>query len=196
MLNRRARQGGMTLVEILVAIAIVAMVLALAGPSARTWIQNTQIRSGAESILGGIKQARFEAIKRNTTVAFELTDASSTAWRVCFYDVLNAECDTTKADIATGAAEGSQAARVGVETAFSSYATPIDAGSNVPSLVAFDSFGRVAPSSPTNIARLEVRNPLLDAADERRLDISVGITGQVVMCDPQLSKATNPQGCQ
>jgi type IV fimbrial biogenesis protein FimT len=196
MLNGRARQGGMTLVEIMVSVAIVAMVLALAGPSARTWIQNTQIRSGAESILGGIKQARFEAIKRNTTVAFELTDANSTAWHVCIYDILNAECDTTKTDLATGAAEGSQAARVGVETAFSSYATPLDAGSNVPSLVAFDSFGRVSPSSPTNIARLEVRNPNLDTADERRLDVSIGITGQIVMCDPQLSKATNPQGCQ
>lgn len=196
MLNAPARQGGMTLVEIMVAIAIVAMVLALAGPSARTWIQNTQIRSGAESILGGIKQARFEAIKQNTTVAFELTDANSTAWHICYFDVAAQACSTTQADIATGAAEGSQNARVGVETNFTSYLTPISAGANVPSLVAFDSFGRVPPSSPVNIARLEVRNPSIASSDERRLDISVGIGGQVLMCDPQLDKSINPMGCQ
>jgi len=196
MLNGPARQGGMTIVEIMVAIGIVAMVLALAGPSARTWIQNTQIRSGAESILGGVKQARFEAIKRNAMVAFELTDPNTTAWHVCFFDPVADACDTTRPDLATGAPEGSQNARVGVETTFTSYATPLAGGSNVPSLVAFDSFGRVAPASPSNIARLEVRNPSLAAGDERRLAISIGITGQIVMCDPQISKASNPQGCQ
>lgn len=193
---RAARQGGMTIVELLIAIAIVALVLAFAGPSARNWIQNSQIRNGAESILGGIKKARFEAISRNATVAFELTDASSTAWHVCLFDTVTGACSATAPDIATGAPEGSANARVGVETAFTSYATPLAGGTNIPSLVAFDSFGRVSPSSPTNIARLEVRNPILASGDERRLDISVGIGGEILMCDPQLSKATNPQGCQ
>jgi type IV fimbrial biogenesis protein FimT len=196
MLRSPARQGGMTIVEIMVAIGIVAMVLALAGPSARNWIQNTQIRSGAESILGGVKQARFEAIKRNAMVAFELTDPSSTAWHVCLFDPVADACAAAQPDLAAGGTEGSQNARVGIETTFTSYATPLAAGSNVPSLVAFDSFGRVAPASPTNIARIEVRNPSLATGEERRLAIGIGITGQVVMCDPQLSKASNPQGCQ
>lgn len=195
MLNRPARQGGVTLIEVLVAIAIVAMVLGLAAPSMRTWIQNTQIRSGAESILGGIKQARFEAINRNATVAFELQDPNSVRWHVCFFDTVADAC-TAQPDIAVGAPEGSQNAQVGVETTFSSFTTALAPGTNVPSLVAFDSFGRVSPQSPTNIARVEVRNPYLASSEERKLDVFIGPSGQVVMCDPQLSKATNPQGCQ
>ena len=196
MLNVPARQGGVTLIEVLVAIGIVAMVLGLAAPSMRTWIQNTQIRSGAESILGGIKQARFEAINRNTTVAFELQNPSSVKWHICLFDTVADTCRVGPPDIAVGAPEGAQNATVGVETTFSSYTTPLAGGLNVPSLVAFDSFGRVSPLSPVNIARLEVRNANLPASDERRLDISIGPSGQVLMCDPQISLATNPQGCQ
>lgn len=194
MLNRPALQGGVTLIEVLVAIAIVAMVLGLAAPSMRTWIQNTQIRSGAESILGGIKQARFEAISRNTTVAFELQDANSVKWHVCFFDTVADTCQTAQPDIAVGAPEGAQNATVGVETAFTSYTNPLGSGVNVPSLVAFDSFGRVSPQSATNIVRLEVRNAYLSASDERRLDVSIGPSGRIVMCDPALPSA-NPQSC-
>lgn len=195
MLNAPARQGGVTLIEVLVAIAIVAMVLGLAAPSMRTWIQNTQIRSGAESILGGIKQARFEAINRNTTVAFELQDPNSVRWHVCLFDTVAGTCMAAQPDVAVGAPEGAQNALVGVETVFSSYTNPLAGGVNVPSLVAFDSFGRVSPLSPTNIVRLEVRNPYLSTNDERRLDVSIGPSGRIVMCDPALPSATNPQGC-
>jgi type IV fimbrial biogenesis protein FimT len=62
--------------------------------------------------------------------------------------------------------------------------------------VAFDSFGRVSPQSPTNIARIDVRNTVLAAADERRMSIFIAPGGQIRMCDPQLAQATNPQGCQ
>ena len=196
MLNGPARQGGVTLIEVLVALAVVALVLGFAAPSMRSWIQNMQIRSGTESILGGIKQARFEAINRNTTVAFELQDPNSVKWHICLFDTTAGTCMAAQPDIAVGAPEGAQNARVGVETTFSSFTTALPGGQNVPSLVAFDSFGRVSPFSPVNIARLEVRNPMLATTDERRLDVTVGPSGQVVMCDPQLSLATNPQGCE
>ncbi len=196
MLSRRARQGGMTLVEILVALAIVALVLSFAAPSMMTWIQNTQVRNAAESILGGIKQARFEAVSRNTTVAFELQDPNSIQWHVCLFDTVNDTCQAVPDLYTHGAGEGGQNARVGVETTFSNFANVLDPGVNVPSLVAFDPFGRISASSPVNIARIDVRNPTLAPSDERRMSIAVGVGGDVRMCDPQLSLATNPQGCQ
>jgi hypothetical protein len=85
---------------------------------------------------------------------------------------------------------------VGVESNFSDYALALGPGVSVPSLVAFDPFGRVSPNSPSNIARVDVRNPTLSSNDERRLSIRVEVAGEVHMCDPKLSKATNPQGCQ
>ena len=197
MLTIASSQRGISLIEILISIAIVAMVLAMAAPSSLTWIQNLQLRNAAESALAGIKMARLEALRRNTTVAFELTDAASTAWRVCFYDLVSQSCSAVQDPIATrNASEGSPNARYGVETTFTSFATPLDGGVGVPALVAFDPLGRVSSASPANIARIDARNPVLDPAVERRLSILVGIAGQVVMCDPALVKATNPQGCQ
>ena len=196
MLKARARQGAFTLVEVLVAIAIVALVLAFAGPSAKTWIQNTQLRNAAEAILGGVQQARIEALKRNTTVAFELTDPSSTAFQVCFYDQGIQDCSTTQPAIATrGASEGSPNAGVGIDFTASNPATALAAGANLPALVAFDPFGRVSTVSPLNIARIDVRNPVAGSG-ERRMEIFIAPGGQIRMCDPLLSQATNPQGCQ
>jgi type IV fimbrial biogenesis protein FimT len=189
----RHAQAGVSLVEILIAVALVGLLLMFGGPSAVTWVQNLQVRNAAESVLSGLKQARYEAIKRNTTVAFELTDPNSTAWHVCLYDIPTQGCTGT--DIVSGSPEGSQNARVGTELAFSDYATAISAGDTVPALVAFDPLGRVAPASPANIARIDVRNPSM-ASGERRLSIRVETNGQARMCDPQLSLASNPQGCQ
>jgi hypothetical protein len=83
-----------------------------------------------------------------------------------------------------------------VETTFSNFTVPLGPGAGVPALVAFDPLGRVSPASPANIARLDARNPTLGPGVERRLSVLVGVAGQVVMCDPALAKATNPQGCQ
>jgi type IV fimbrial biogenesis protein FimT len=191
------REHGMSIIEILVAISIVGIVMAFAAPSALTWIQNTQLRNAADSVLNGLQTARLEALKRNTAVAFELTDPLTTAWRVCFFDAATLACSTTQPDLANrSASEGSPNARVAVETVFTDFATPLAAGTNVPALVAFDSLGRISPASPVNIARVDVRNPVLSAADERRLAIAVGAGGQVRMCDPKLVRAANPQGCQ
>jgi type IV fimbrial biogenesis protein FimT len=194
MLTPPARERGFSIVEILITLGIIALVIGLASPSVMLWIQNLQLRNAADSVLGGLQMARLEALKRNTTIAFEFQDQNSVAWHVCVFDVANAACKA--GDIASAAGSSSGNARVGVETTYSDYALALGPGVNVPSLVAFDPFGRVSPNSPVNIARIDVRNPTLSSSDERRLSIRVEAAGEVHMCDPKLSKATNPQGCQ
>ncbi len=195
MLRRsRRRQGGISTIEILVALAIIALVIGLGTPSALTWIQNLQVRTAANSMVGGLQTARLEALRRNTTVAFELTDPNSTAWHVCLFNLTMGNC--LPGDLAASDLGGQANARAGVETVFSDFASPLNPGDNIPQLVAFDSFGRVSPQSPINIARIDVRNPVLSGSDERRMSIQITTTGQVRMCDPALSAAVNPQGCQ
>ena len=184
----------MSIVEVLVALGIIALVIGLGAPSAMSWIQNLQVRNAAEGILNGLQTARLEALRRNTMVAFELTDPNSTAWHVCVFDPVGLKC--TAPDLATSDPGGQVNARVGVETQFTDYANPLSGGVNVPQLVAFDSFGRVAPASPNNIARLDVRNPSMDPSAERRMSVRITVAGQVLMCDPGVAKATSPQGCQ
>jgi type IV fimbrial biogenesis protein FimT len=189
-----ALQRGLSLIEIVVAIAIIALVIGFGAPSAMTWIQNLQVRNAADSVLGGLQSARLEALRRNTMVAFEFTDANSTAWHTCIFDQVAQAC--TPGDLRTSTPGGQANARVGVEYQFTDFSTALDGGLNIPALVAFDQFGRIAPASGTNIARVDVRNPSMNLADERRLSIQIQVAGEMRMCDPQISKALNPQGCQ
>jgi type IV fimbrial biogenesis protein FimT len=68
------------------------MLMMFVAPSSATWIQNTRLRSTAESVARGLQTARLEAMRRNTVVYFKMTDANSSAWQVCLYDAVNNVC--------------------------------------------------------------------------------------------------------
>lgn len=190
-------QSGMTLIEIFISLAIVGIVLAFAGPYAITWIQNTQVRNAAESVLAGVQLARIEALKRNTFVSIQLTDPNSTAWTVCLYDPINNVCSVAPGAVLMdkSASEASGNARLGTDTVQGDTTVGIAASAGMPAQLTFDSFGRPAATAPNNMARVDVRNPTMPSGDERRLVILIGVGGQIRMCDPALSKAVNPQGC-
>ncbi|MGE5621626.1 MAG: GspH/FimT family pseudopilin, partial [Bacillota bacterium] len=65
----------MTLVELMVAVAIIAIVLGVGVPSFATWVRNSQIRTATESIKNGLQLAQAEALRRNTSVRFQLTSS-------------------------------------------------------------------------------------------------------------------------
>ena len=186
------------MVEIFVALAIIAILLALVAPSMATWIQNTRLRNAAEALSGGLQLARVEALKRNTLISLQMTDAASTAWNVCIYDPVTDACSTAAGAIlqSRSASEGSANVKLGAATALSTTSTALAPGTGVPSSTTFDPFGRLAATAPSNVMRVDVRNDLLSAADERRLVILINLGGQVRMCDPKLPIATNPQGCE
>lgn len=68
--SRRCR--GLTLVELLVAVAIVALGATLAAPDVSTMVSNYKVRGAAENLLNGLSYARGEAIRRNSPVTFSL----------------------------------------------------------------------------------------------------------------------------
>ncbi|EWS54273.1 MULTISPECIES: prepilin-type N-terminal cleavage/methylation domain-containing protein, partial [unclassified Methylibium] len=61
---------GFTLVELMVTITLLAILLALAVPSFTLWINNTRVRSTAQVLQDGLRQAQAEAVRRNRTVSF------------------------------------------------------------------------------------------------------------------------------
>lgn len=80
MLNPRNNCRGVTIAEVLVAVAVVAVLLALAAPNVRDAYENRQLRTAAESILAGLRAARGEALAQNQPVDLLVQGAG---WRVC-----------------------------------------------------------------------------------------------------------------
>ncbi len=197
------RQSGVSLIELSIALAIFGVLIALGAPSYRSWLQNAQIRTAADSIQNGLQLARIEALRRNTRVRFALTDSSAASvsdWQVCIYDPVTAgplglNCGTILHQ--HGGAEGTPNAQVGADVNIGSFATPFNPGDGVPGYVTFDQFGRVPTAPGGDLVRIDVRNTTIPASDERVLTLLINAGGQIRYCDPKLSAQTpaNPQGC-
>lgn len=204
MLTSATLSKGFTLVELAIGMALLAIILGVGLPSFSLWIQNTQIRTAAESVLNGLQLARAEAVSRNANVRFQLTDTQgSIAWTVgCVTPVGDTNgdgMDDCPAIIQSRANnEGSANARTGISTAANAAAsvnTPLTSGAGLPAGVTFTFLGRVPTANAgTDITRVDVISAKT-IAGSRRMTILIGAGGTTRMCDPAVALAVNPQGC-
>lgn len=171
----KSRHLGFSLIELLIGIVIMAILLSLAMPSFQAWLQNTQIRNAAESIQNGLQRARAEAVGRNTNVEFVLGTGSS--WVVKLAGGANIESRPSS--------EGSRDVTVAVAPAGATTVT-------------FNNFGGVV--QPTNadgsapFTQVGLDSSVLAAADSQELRVTIGVGGNVRMCDPN-APAGSPRAC-
>ncbi len=166
-------QSGLTLIEMMIVIAVIALLMTTGVPSFSKWIQNRQIRTAAEAILNGLQLARSEAVKQNSDVKFELLGQSS-GWEVSAASVIQSR----------PAQEGTANVTV----------TPCPGLSDV--VWIFNGFGRVKDfegcSDNKNIETLSIDNPNGD----RPLSVRITQGGSVRLCDPSPKlQAGDPRAC-
>lgn len=199
-------QRGVTMIEVMVTVAIIAIVLGIGMPSLSSWMQNTQVKAAAESVLTGLQLARAEAVRQNAKTRFQLMDATGMAsWAISTPRLDRTDCpagiDPYPCPVQSGvAADSGRNARLGVSTeplANTDYSVAIAArtGMSASPTVVFDAFGRV-DSTVTNITRIDVTNDT--DVSVRRMVISITDSGMTKLCDPLLSNLTppNPRGCR
>lgn len=79
-------QRGFSLVELMVTIAVAAILLAIATPSFTSIINSNRLTSAANEMVATLQAARMEAVRRNTTVRVcgsddqATCDGGNTAW--------------------------------------------------------------------------------------------------------------------
>lgn len=170
------KQRGATAIEMLIGVAILAIVSAIAAPGYTEFIANSQIRSTTESIRNGLQTARAEAVKRNATVAFTLNSADS-SW-VVGCPTATASCPAT---IQTKAAKEGGSATITVAIT----------GTNT---VSFTNLGNVTATAG-QMSVVNVDNSSIASAKSKDLRIRVGAGGNVRVCDPNISTATDARYC-
>lgn len=201
---RPARQRGVSLIEMMIGITIAALLMMIGLPSMVTWLNNSQIRTAGETLLAGLTLARVEAVKRNTTVRFQLVSdltsacaltTSGTSWVVSLEDP-SGNCDDAPSETTSPKIVQAKSGSEGT--------THVAVAASGAATVHFNGLGRVtSPSGAANMTQILISNPgggvcqHLDATNGTmrclRIDISTG--GEVKMCDPAVTDATDPRKC-
>ena len=202
------RQRGVTLIELAIGLAIIGVLLAMALPAFRTFLQNTQIRNAAETTLSGITLARTEAIRRNASVRFQLVtnlqsscalSTSSLNW------VVSRGAATSLCHVAP-AAQDDDAAPTTTDPKTVQKKSSQDGSPNVTvaasggSTVIFNGLGRVVGTGITQIDFTNAAGGTCEHVDTtngtmRCLRILVSTGGQAKLCDPKVTDTTDPRRC-
>lgn len=182
----RRKIGGVTLIEMMIGIVILSLLLSFALPGFGVWIQNSQIRTSAESIQNGLNLARAEAVRRNVLVSFVFTNTAPAAADV---NTIVAAVDGINWMVRLFEVNGVYAAGDFIQSRAGADGTPNVAVATTLATITFNSLGRVTPTPAADIV-IDVTN----ASGTRPLDVVVTPGGQIRMCDPALP-ATNVQSC-
>jgi type IV fimbrial biogenesis protein FimT len=82
-------QHGFTLMELMTALGVVAVIAAIAVPNLTPFMQNNRLTSAANDLLRSFQLARTEAIRRQTNVVVCASADPMAANPVCTYDTFN-----------------------------------------------------------------------------------------------------------
>jgi type IV fimbrial biogenesis protein FimT len=174
------RGKGFTLVELLISISIAGLLIYLALPNFTQFFANTNIRTAAETLNNGMKQAQGQAIKLNTPVQFVL-DSSALPTKYQIMDSNNVQLDQAILGVAANAA--------------TYVVTPIGATratfSGLGQIMATNPFDPVTPGS-AGITRIDVSAPY--SGSVRKLAVVSDVTKGVKLCDPAFA-VPDPKAC-
>lgn len=188
--------GGFSIIELMVAVAMLALLLGLATPSFTLWTRNAQTRTVSEALQTGLRLAQTESARRYRQVVFFRTASTS--------------CNNSITASASGpywavrtvplvAGEAVQTLQCG---AFAEVAGGV--AITGPTALCFNSAGRlVANANPgvggaacTLDASGTSQYNLSVANGDRPLRVLVTLGGSVRLCDPARTRsASTPEGC-
>ena len=217
-LHTLKREAGFSIIELVIAIGILALVVGLGVPNFRDMLTNLRVRSTAESLLGALQLSRSEGIRTNGIVIFQLmsslenscvVDTNGKFWVASLCPAEGA-CGST-ADrnqqrpiagcagdaliLAKGPLEGSEITEITLSNGvvcFSGLGRINPAGTNCPA-------GSMDPLTSGGAVSMLVKNTdnvcTHEGGDVRCLQIDIGPGGESRMCDPAVSDSNDPRKC-
>ena len=202
MLKPPATMHGFSMIEVLVTLTLAAMLMALGAPSFSLWLQNSRIRTTAESIMAGLQYAKSEATARNALVRFQLTTSvgadcaistTGTSWVVDVVDAVNdsvvGQCNAAPSDTVAPSI---------LQTRSGNDGSGRSAVQATAAEMVFNGLARLTPA-PAGVINIDINNPgaglcAAQGGDLTCLRIVVSPAGQVRMCNPRFP-AGDSQAC-
>jgi len=178
MTARAAKSAGFSLIELMIAVAVFAALLAMGLPSFRQLLKNYQVRVAAESVANGVQRARAEAVSRNASVRFLL--GTGTSWTVDY--VTNPGPTPIDSRSSTEGSANVVLAAVAADLATSA------------TTITFNNLGQVIANADASPALSQITFNATAAGASQILRVKIGAGGNTRVCDPSLP-STNVRYC-
>lgn len=177
------RSHGFTLIELMVVIAIAAILLTLAGPSFISAYRNARLNSYTNGMMAAINATRSEAMKRNVFALMQPKNGSdwNTGWIIFVDTDMNMQLDRSK-DIVIVEHESHD------QDSFIKISSKTDVTGLSGTLVAFDGSGFAkgknasVPNTTLTLKRTDVPTAEQDNVTRR---IKIARSGRVRVCRPK-----------
>jgi len=204
----RRSAAGFTLVELLVCVAIMAMLMAAGIPTMAKWMSSSRALSAAEFYADGLKMARSEAVKRNAVSRLSLTANATNGqydWQVDICvptPAVQCRSDSGSWSTATSAAAGDGVAdfRSVLRSASSLPRTNLVALTLAPAgadEVYFTPVGWVDATIAPSLNQITIAPGSGREGDFPTTAVKLTLAGAVFKCDPTISAtAADSRACQ
>jgi type IV fimbrial biogenesis protein FimT len=186
--NGFSTNKGFTVIELLIAVAVLAIITSLALPSYRTIIEKRQVTSGAEQLTAFLSSAQFESVKRNEIVGvnYQLNGGDwCLSMAIPDVDSANPDVDSPTCDCSDGTCDaGSELLRDFQAAVLTKSDILVDATLGGDDTVFFDPVRGLVVDAET--VKIELISP-----DEETyaLNVEMSPTGRVKICSDS-SRAT------
>ena len=178
------KNSGLSFVELIIALTIASILIALGIPAFVKWTQDTAIHSQAEQIQAAIMATRSYAVTRNERVKLQFTENTGLAtWRIGCVRV-SANCPEI---IESKSYSENNPIRIGVMTSDKNadINTPIGIGAGLPAEISYGAQGAALNQIIDNeITRIDVMYK--KSATAQRLVIKIEMSGEVTICNPNI----------
>lgn len=185
-MSNRPFETGFTLVELMIVVAIAAILLGVGVPSLKDWTSESKMRNRAESIQQGLSLAKSQAMARNWFASFTVTPDGG--WTVA--------CAPAKDDNANGVEDSgdcifTRTVRGGdiSQSAYTQAVAPLSA-----TTVTFGPMGTVVANRDAGPSASLQRVDFTPSSGPRSVRVQVNAGGQVKLCEPSAA-AASPKAC-
>ena len=192
-LRQRPGDRGFTLIELMIAVAVIAIIIVIAAPSFRDMVLMQRLRSITAQLMTDLQFARNEAVSRGTLLRLSFrTNADMTCYTLYTSGVLNDRCDCR-----LGPAAACSVGNVEVRTTQIPRSLGVEVSippTEFDTAFAFDNVTGGLFVIPTDIASRPFNGIRIESFldNPRKLVIRINRAGRPLVCSPAGSVMTEP----